>query len=386
MNKKLRYTLFGALLTAWFGVGSVSPLQAAMDLDLGVVYHTWNSNFQAEGYETLLPLSFMYRSHNGLFQVSASTAFVQGHYESKDLGFGGSEFKGNRLTDSTIGLGLAAPVGSFDSALAVQANLPTGDKRWENLSSPSYVPVAFESSLYRGRGFGLSGIYGLSKNLGGHWNAMLSGGYLYSSAVDSGLEWGKIQPGSYALVGAALTRRTDSTLFRLKATQYLAQNTKAGDDSIYRAPSDMVLALKLETGTSVRFLLDTTYSFYGKAKILEPEVGLITEDEASLGNRFQIHPALEYGMGSKLRWTTGATLKVALANNYPTTDNLYNGGGTLVGIEQGLKWLMGKSVFTKYSVSYNRITSFDAAYDANGLFTDVTYNDVSFGTGVGYQW
>jgi hypothetical protein len=133
-------------------------------------------------------------------------------------------------------------------------------------------------------------------------------------------------------------------------------------------------------------MVDAAYSIYGRAKVLQPVVGLTTEDEASFGDRFRVHPALDYRVSSKLRMTTGATLKVAMANAYPITDSLYNGGGNLFGADQGLRWQMSPDVFTRFSVGYNYITNYDAAYDADGRLTSVTYNDVSFGTGVGYQW
>jgi hypothetical protein len=384
-----RFARVFTLSVLWAGftlAGGASLASAKSDINLGTVYHTWNSNFQAEGYETLVPLSFAFLSNSGKFQVTASTAFVQGHYETKDLGYGGSQFNGNRLTDSLLGIGFSHPIGSFDSALVVQANLPTGDKRWETIESPSSVPVVFESSRYRGQGFGVNAIYGLGKDFGAGWNGMVSGGYLYSSSVDSGMEWGKVQLGSYAVLGLSAARKTETSMFRLKATEYLTQNTKAESTAIYRAPSDTVLELHGEIGKSTRFLLDTAYSLYGKAELLQPAVGLTKESENSFGDRFYVHPSLEYGVSSKLKMSTGFTFKTITANDYPVTDSLYNGGGYLWGGDQAVKWLMSSNVFTKFSVGYNRITNKDAALDSVGRLTNVTYNDVSCGTGVGYQW
>jgi hypothetical protein len=366
--------------------GGASIAAAKSDINLGTEYHTWSSNFQAEGYETLMPLSFAFLSQNGKFQVTASTAFVQGHYVTKDLGYGGSQFNGNRLTDSLLGVGFSQPIGSFNSALVVQANLPTGDKRWETIENSSSVPVIFESSRYRGQGFGINAIYGLGKDLGSGWNGMVSGGYLYSSSVDSGMDWGKVQLGSYAVLGLSIARKTEMSMFRLKATEYLTQDTKAGSTAIYRAPSDTVLELHGEIGKSTRFLLDAAYSLYGKAELLQPVVGLTQESENSFGDRFYFHPSLEYGVSSKLQMSTGFTFKTIAANEYPADNSLYNGGGYLWGVDQGVKWWMGKNVYTKFSVGYNRITNKDAALDSAGRLTNVTYDDVSCGTGVGYQW
>lgn len=372
---------FGCLLA-----GGSARAASQSSLDLGTEYHTWSSNFLAKGYETALPLSFLFQDRKGRIQVSASTGFVQGHYATKSLGVNGTTFDGNRMTDSKVGLGLSLPLGSWESALALQANLPTGDPQWERLEGNAYVPNLFETSRYQGRGFGLNGLIGLGKDVGGHWVAMLSGGYLYSATVDEGLDWGKIKPGSYAVFGGSIGKRVEGFSVRLKAMEYLAQDTTAGDSSIYRAPSNTVLGFHLESGRSVRFLLDATYALYGKAKLLNIDGGLSGETKKSFGNRLSLHPAMEYAWGPKVWLGTGFSIKWADANGYQNIDALYNGGGSLIGVDQSLRLKMGAKVSTKYTLSYARITANDAAYDVTKSLTDVHYDDVSFGMGVEYQW
>jgi len=382
--------LLNAMLVLLFGlsvwVGVVPMASAKGGIDFGVDYHTWDSNFRAKGYETVLPLSLAFMTPNGRFQLTATTAFVQGHYVAEDVGFGGLEFNGNRMTDSVLGMGYSFPMGSFQSALALQANLPTGDEKWETYQNPAYEPSVFVSSRYRGYGFGLSGIYGLGKDFSGGWNVTATGGYIYSSEVDNGLAWGKTKPGSYVLAGLAVSRKFDNGLLRLKANQYIAQDTEADGEAVFRAPGSTALAFHAEGGQDFRLLLDLAYTLYGKAKFLDEAGGLATEKKVSFGDRFSVEPAIDYKVSESLRMTTGGILKFALKNDYAQDDGLYNGGGALLGVAQSARLKVGPKTYLRMSLGYNHITDRDAALDDSDRLTDVTYNDVSFGTGVGYQW
>ncbi len=375
-----------AALGFTLGMSWLAPsVSAKAEVEYGAVYDSWTSNFQASGSEVLMPFHFEFKAPNGRLQVTASTAFVQGHYLQKDLGFGGSAFDGNRLTDTLLGLAYSIPLGSFSSTLALKVNLPTGDKRWEQQQLPGNIPIIFESSRYRGRGFGFDGMYGIGKQFG-DWNLSAVAGYLYSSSVDSVAgSQDVVDYGNYTVVGLVLGRRTASSLFRVKALDSIAQDSKIDGAPAFRVPTRTVLDLRWESGKTTRFLLDAGYSIYGKGKLVNTGV-YGTELNGSFGDRFYLAPALEYGAGPKVRLTTGLLLKSIAANGYDETYPLYNGGGTVVGASQGLKWKMGNNTYTSYSLGYNHITNNQAALDSTGSLTDVTYNEVTFGTGVGYQW
>jgi hypothetical protein len=135
------------------------------------------------------------------------------------------------------------------------SELPTATE-WETYQNPATSRAFFVSSRYRGYGRALSGIYGWGKFFPGGWNVTANGGYIYSSEVDNGLAWGKTKPGSYVLAGLAVSRKFDNGLLRLKANQYIAQDTEADGEAVFRAPGSTALAFHAEGGQDFRLLLD----------------------------------------------------------------------------------------------------------------------------------
>jgi len=366
----------------------VLPLwaHAETELSYGALVTAWDSNLDRTGSEALLPVSLLWRPNSGTIQLRASSAYMMGRYRIDTPAYANS-FTGERMTDTKLGLDFYRPLGKMHFSLAISGNLPTGDPRWETYERVGNIPIIFMPSRFRGRGWGLNTIVALGFPLSDSWSLTASGGYLVNGSVDMGIVGAdEVNIGDSALAGFALTRHAGPSLFRLKAITTLPGDGKVNGSVGFAAPPATALSFRWETGHGAHFTFLTNFDLFGKAKYVDGLGHLVTEADKSFGNRLTITPSLEYRLTSRTRMSTSARFKKVFTNDVANSSGLYEAGGYMAGGEQSLKWKMSGGFSSRLSVGYDRILHKNSAYDALMQFTDVTYNVVSFGTGMVFQW
>jgi len=352
-------------------------------VETGASYLSWTSDLDRSGHEWAAPLGVGYRTSDGVLRVRFDSAFFSGRYDRKDLGAGGSVFSASKTADSTLGLTLAAPWGGARTSLAVSANLPTGDRNWEMLQRQGNLPLVLTPTRYQGRAFGLNVLGGVGRDWGA-WSLSGAVGYFSSSSAPLSILGQDVDLGNYAIAGLSLARGRD---FRFRIFQSMAQDTKLGGRPSYRAPSATVLESRWSTGNKVRATVEASASLFGKARREDPATeSLVPEGQNSFGTRLDLSPGLEYGWGPHLVLRTGVKLQDVLRNGYGSADPLYEGGGSGIGVSQDFLWRTSRNVALDFLLGYSRLVNRDAGLTADLQLADVTYDVVTLGTRVAFQW
>ncbi len=359
-----------------------STVLFAGQFSLGVQYDGWNSNYVAPvnfgGWEIWAPVNLNFALDKGI-NVYASSEFGNAAYTDSLSGTPNTIYL-TGLSDTVIG-------GEFDfkgfgvpSSFNIGFNIPTGDQTWEIKQIASNIPTQFVDSRYRGRGFGIDAMYGLSIPAGGA-NIGAAVGYLYSGAFN---------PNFGTSIGAGNQLKLGDSLFvALNDVQPFSENQSQVIrlSCFYSLPTQQNSSNVFELGTNLNasygwnnpdafsFEFGGQYYFPG----LRPDVNgnLSIEAHNSYGPRLYFYPS--YAFGDLV--ITGRA-KYVLPNGYAVSDPLYVTcvGGFLLGLEPSVRLKLDNSSALKFSVSYNYITAQNAAVDVNGNPTNVIYNNWTFGT------
>ncbi len=346
-------------------------------VDLGAQYVGWDSNAVPGGSEYLVPLTLSVFPWKDA-RIYGQTEFASGNYTGAESGYGTDNL--SNLTDSVIGFETGFQSFSLPSLVNIGINLPTGDPTWETKQTGSIIPTEFIDSDYRGRGFGLSFLYGLSFQSGSEQYG-IAAGYLYSGAFNP--SYGEGVPAENLKLG-------DSTFLSVNHVSDLGE----GQSNIIRLSAFYFLPTQLNNSNLLQMGPNVNASFaWNNPKALSFEAGgqyflptqnvnpstgeLSLEPNNSLAPRFYFYPS--YAIGDL---TIAARAKYVLANGYPTTDLVnYDGGGWVLGLGPTLKLKLDSSSSLRISAGYDYVVWSNVPTNIASLGrVNLDYDHWTFGT------
>jgi len=322
----------------------------------------------------LAPLRCSFKVDSGL-GFYGQTEYGYGSY-TDSLGGSTQTITLHNFSDSVLGTELNFESFGVPSVFNVGFNIPTGDSTWESKQEASNIPTEFLDSRYRGRGFGVSGLYGLSLPAGsGQFG--LAAGYLYSGAFNP--SYGVGTPSSQLKLGDSIFlslthvqtyQGAKSEIVRVSGFYFLA--TQNNGQNIFQMGPNLNASYNWANPNAMSFEV-------GVQAYLPAQRGtngqLTTEAHYSYGPRVYLNPLYSFG-----DFSLGGRLKYVLANGYSVTDTFYDGGGWLLGVEPALRLGLDDSSAIKFSGDYDYIIQNNGGIDANGNRTNVLYNHWTAGT------
>jgi hypothetical protein len=254
------------------------------------------------------------------------------------------------------------------------------------------IPFVFEPSFYHGRGWGGSLFWSLASTQENfNWGA--GAGYLLTTTYTTGvLAQGTFNPGdSLAVMGSMGGSLSKTGKIGVQAFHTFAFQSKVTDplSQFTSAESTVFIGQWLESMGSDKFALNASYSFYGRGMVADPVTGQqVREQQNYLGDRLELKPFLGYRMGPGVSMMTGLVWDHIFPNGYDASVPLfYQAGGDMVGVEQSATLEMGGGSFLNLAGLYHCVVDQKAATDTvTGSLYDVTFNRISFGANVGFQW
>lgn len=356
----------GLTLLFLLGIGPVTPARAGQ-LTLGAEYRTWDSNYSpsVNGSEIWVPFSMNFKLGQD-FNVYGQTEFGNGNYVDPILG----NQNLTALSDTVIGGELHFESFSVPAMINVGLNLPTGDPTWEAKQIPASIPTEFLDSYYRGRGFGVSALYGLSfpSGNGGEFGAGV--GYMYAGAFNpsyANLPYSNLKLGDsvfIALNHVQSYKGNQSETIRLSA--YYSLPTLNGGTDVYQLGTNFNASYSWVNPVDFSFEIGAQYWMAGQ--IADANGNWTPEPNAFYGPRFYLNPSYSFGDLS-----IGGTLKFVLPNNYSKSDASYDGGGLLAGLGPSYLVKLDSSSDLKISAAYDYVAwlsvlGTDGSRDANAIY------------------
>lgn len=374
MNMLKKFLAVTALLL------TIVPAAVAGQLSIGGEFVGWNSNYVQpfNGWELWAPLSLSFNVDPGL-SFYGQTEYGKGDYTDSTSGSPNTVYL-NGFSDSVVGTELSFKSFDVPSILNIGVNIPTGDTTWEGKQIAASIPTNFIDSRYRGRGFGVSGMYGVAIPAG---SAQIgaAAGYSHAGTFDPSAN----NPGSSASnldqlnLGDAVFvafnhvqpfSDNQSQVIRLSGFYFL--QTQQDNQPIYQAGPNINASYSWQNPNALSFDLGAQYYMPGQRQI---NGAFTTEPNISYGARLYLNPS--YVMGDI---TLAAQAKYILPNGYAQGDTLYNDGGYLLGIEPSYRLKLDDSSAFKIYAGYDFVAALNAGPDANGNLTNVYYNNWTFGT------
>ncbi len=366
---RLRFLYIGLFAVCFLGEAVLSPLLAQTtqtptatpveapakafwgSIDLGAQYVSWDSNALPGGSEFLVPLTLSVIPWKDA-RIYGQTQFASGNYMGAESGTGTDNL--TNLTDSVIGLETGFESFNLPSLLNVGINLPTGDPAWETKQTGSVIPTEFIDSDYRGRGFGLSFLYGVSLQAGSEQYGVAVG-YLYSGAFNP--SYGEGVPAVQLKLGdstfLSVNRVADhgngeSDIIRLSAFYFLP--TQLDGSNLLEMGPNLNASFAWKNPKAFSFEAGGQY-FLPTQNAVPGTSQLATEPNNSLAPRFYFYPSYAFG-----DFLVSARAKYVLANGYPSSDFVnYDGGGWLLGLEPTLRLKLDSSSSLRVSAGYDYV-------------------------------
>lgn len=357
MRLRFLTALLPVLLLASRGYGSGQ-------LGLGAQFQTWSTNVASttDGQYFLVPLTL------SIDPVKDLNFYAQGEFASSQTTdpINGTQNLSD-VTDTVVGGKIGFKSFSFDSFLDLGFNLPTGNQAWETQTQAASIPADFVDYPYQGRGFGLSGIYGIALPDGSNQYGV-GLGYFYSGALNpnaNSVENLKLGDSIFLSVNRVTTYEAHQVQTITLSGFYFLPTLQNSQNYLWMGPNLNLsyswtnpAALSLEAG--VQYFLPAQTAVNGQ---------WVAEANNSLGPRFYLDPSYAFGnfiLSGRVKWV--------MANGYDPSDPLYDGGGLLLGIEPSYLIALDRQSAVKVSASYDNITADGAGADAQGNRVNILYN------------
>ncbi len=336
-------------------------------IDVGAEYVGWGTNNTGStGSEILVPLTLSAIPWGGA-KIYAQTEFANGSYS--DSVVAPETINLSNLSDTVLGFETNFNSFSVPSILNVGLNIPTGDPTWEFKQTNSIVPTYFIDSDYRGRGLGLSCLYGISMSAGSEQYG-LAAGYLYSGAFNPGYssaeaEQLKLGDSAFLSMNRVADRGNGQTdVIRLSVFYFL--DTQINGSNLLQMGPNLNASYGWQNPKALSFEVGGQYFF--PAQQAGQSVNL-------LGSRFYATPSYAFG-----DFTITGQFKYVLSNGYSSSDiGQYVGGGWLAGLEPSYKFQLDKSSSLRVSASYDYVHATGGGL-FDGSVVDVDYGHWTFGT------
>ncbi len=369
MRKCLAIGLVGLV---FFGLAS---LAGAGELRLGVQYDGWsatNTLLSVNGSEVSVPFSVHFKLDD-TFGVFGQANFVGANYTGTADGTTASSYSPTNFSDSVIGTDVHFNNFGLPAMLDVSFNLPSGNQDWETNQTISNIPTEFLDSRYRGRGFGVNAMYGLSFPSGGDSQFGAAVGYLYSGSYNTN-EIPDLALGDSVFLGVNRVEAfggNKSSTIRL-STLFFMKTTTNGTDLLQEGPN---LNCSYAFSDPLGFSYEIGGQFFTKAdRAKSAGKPLKIEPFDSLGQRFYAAPSLAIG-----QLTLGGIAKYVTPNDYPTSNALYDGGGLILGLTPSFTAPLDGVSDLKFTAGYDFIIAHNSG-QAGSAKADIYYNYWQVGT------
>jgi len=372
MNKLFKY-----FLIILVGTISMSSKALAGRLDLGLEYQGWSSNYQLSysGWEILVPFSLSYEVAKGI-KLYGVTEYASGHYTDQFIS--GQETALNNLSDTVLGADIHFNSFSLPALLNVAVNLPTGEPSWEAKQQNGGLPPQFVDSRYRGRGFGVNAVYGLSFPTG-NGEIGATAGYMYSAAFNPNYDLMpftgplKLSDSLFLAFNHYLPFKSGEFQVIRLSGYYSMATQENGVDSFQMGPN---LNASYSWNDPAAFSFELGGQYYFSSKRPETAGGpLVTESQVYYAPRLYLAPSYSFG-----QFNLGGMVKYILANGYGINDSLYNGGGLLLSLRPGLNLPLDGISSLRISGSFGEIIAHNEGWDASFNRADAYYYRWTLGT------
>jgi hypothetical protein len=350
----------------------------ADELNVGVQFQGWNSNYLQpfNGYEIWAPLNCNFKLNPDI-SLYGQTEYGMGSYTSS-LGGDTQTLNLNDISDTILGTEIHFKSLGQSSLVNVEFNIPTGNQSWETEQIPANIPTEYIDTRYRGRGFGVNALYGLSFPSGsGEFGA--AAGYAYAGAFNP----------SYGL-NANLTSQLklgDALFLALDHVQPFTGNqtetislsafqsfpTQEGGQDVYELGTNFNASYKWANPKAFSFEVGGQAWLPGQ--LADSNGNLTSEPFNYLGPRFYLNPSYAFG-----DFVVAGRAKYIFPNGYTYGNAYYDGGGFLFGIEPSIVFKLGSDSGLKFFTSFDDVIQRNAAPDINDNLTNVIYNRWTFGS------
>jgi hypothetical protein len=359
--------LTGAFLLAvsFAAAQSENPTPIAK-IDVGAEYVGWGTNNTgSQGSEILVPLTLSAIPWGGA-KVYAQTEFANGNYI--DSVSGPETLNLSNLSDTVLGFETSFKSFNVPSLLNVGLNIPTGDPTWETKQTNSIVPTYFIDSDYRGRGWGLSCLYGISMPAGSEQYG-LAVGYFYSGAFNPyyGTEESQqLKLGDSAFLSLNhITDRGNGQTDVIRLSAFYFMDAQINGSNLMQMGPNLNASYGWQNPKALSFEAGAQYFFPAEQS---------GQSENLLGTRLYATPSYCFG-----DFTVTGQFKYVLSNGFSQSDPLYVGGGWLVGLEPSYRFRLDKSSSLRVSASYDYIDAINGGL-LDGNLIDVDYGHWTFST------
>jgi hypothetical protein len=377
-----RHRLAGALLlgvAAWLVAAPAAADQ--WTLTSGVHLDAWsanNSSGQGTGYELLVPVGVFYDTPNWGLAARGSVGTSQHDLDAAP----NASMTG--FTDTTVSgyYRLRFPAGT-DIRFGLDMDLPTGVSRLKTRDLPAIQDEDLVALQRFGEGFDVNPTVIVYQNFG-DWGLGGGVGYLWTGKYDptEDIPSDDFDPGD-ELSATVLGDVFLGDVWRLvgRATYTHFTTDERGGIEVFREGDEIDLGVSLEWRPEPWWAVLTVRDIYHfKADRLNSAGQIDEESKNSLGN--EIRGGITVGYIIDDVWTVRGILdfRYLAANDYPTSDPLYDGGRFKIGIGPGVTWTLSRFFALDASVRYfyldaERSPSFPAGANINGVHADmrVTY-------------
>jgi hypothetical protein len=361
----------------------------AGQLSMGFIYDGWNSNYLTpqtalptnEGSEIWVPVALNLNLDKG-FQVYGQGMFASGSYTyPPDQSGANTTLDLTNLTDTVVGGEIQFKSFGLSSLLNISLNLPTGDSTWEAKQIVAIIPTEFLDYRYRGRGFGVNALYGISFPAGkDSFGAGI--GYLHSGPFDTmeGDSASELQLGDTLFLALNYVQPGKGgykEVARLSCYYSLTTQIDGVDDFQLGTNLNASYGWVNPQGLSV----ETGAQYFFSSSRLEGNV-LTTEPDNYYGPRLYLAPSYSFG-DIKL----SAQAKYVFANAYPDTFSssgvapLYFGGGWVLGVGPSWKLVLDDKSSLNFFGAYDYIVQNNANIDSTGTsLVNAVFNYWTLGT------
>lgn len=338
-------------------------------LSLSAVADVWDSNFAltTNGWELLFPVAgsiSLWKDVN----FYALSEFANGNYINQ----ASSAINLTNFSDTTAGAEIGFKLFGLNSVLNVSFNIPTGNPAWESETAAANIPEEFVDDRYQGRGFGVSGLYGVSIPIGDS-KMGVAGGYMYAGDYNPYFDFApaedlKLGDSIFATVNLVSPMGpNESQIIQLSGFDFLP--TQENGQNFLIAGPNVNLSYAWSTPGSLSFETGTQIYLQGQTWIS----GAWSLDSSYVyGPRIYFDPNFSLG-----DFNLAGQFKYILANGYSgSSDPLhqYDGGGYLLGVTPSLKFKMGGDMVFKVWATYDYINHTGGGFDANGNLVNVYYD------------
>jgi len=338
-------------------------------LSLSAVADVWDSNFAltTNGWELLFPVAASISLWKDV-NFYALSEFANGNYINQ----ASSAINLTAFSDTTAGAEIGFKTFEMNSVLNVWFNIPTGNSGWEFGTATANIPEEFVDDRYQGRGFGVSGLYGVSIPIGSS-KMGVAGGYMYAGDYNPNFSFApaedlKLGDSIVAMLNLVSPMGpNENQIIQLSGFDFLPIEEN-GQNFLIAGPN-INLSYGWTTPDALSFELGTQIYLQGQTWIN----GAWSLDSSYVyGPRIYLNP--NYSIGD---FNLAGQFKYILANGYSgSSDTLhqYDGGGYLMGVTPSLKFKMGGGMLFKVWATYDYINHIGGGFDANGNLVNVYYN------------